>query len=60
VEVLGGVLVLGGVATSYVPARQTEPEMHPRVPRFEAVFASLLIRMLDLDLVEMFAGFGHV
>src|ERR1035437_1073539 len=60
VEMPGGVPVLGGVATSYMSARQTEPKVHPGVARFEALLTALLSRMGYLDLVEMLAGFGHV
>ncbi len=59
VEVLGGVPVLGGIATSNVPACQTEPQVHPGVASLEAFFAALLIRTLDLDLIQMLAGFTH-
>jgi hypothetical protein len=59
VEVLCGVLVLGRIATSHVPARQTESQVHPTVAGFEAVFAALFARMLDLDLIQMLARFTH-
>ena len=60
VEVPGGVLVLGGVATPYMSARQTEPEVYPGVARFETLLAALLSRMRYLDLVEMRQGSGIV
>src|ERR1035438_2513873 len=43
-----------------MPARQTEPEVHPGIAGFEALLAALLGRMRDLDLIEMRAVFGHV
>ena len=59
-EMPGGVLVPGVVATTYVPARQAEPEVHPGVARFEAFLAALLTGMRNLDLFEMGAWLGHV
>src|ERR1035441_7155654 len=43
-----------------MPARQTEPEVHPGVARFEAVLAALLGRIRDLDLIEVRTVFGHI
>jgi hypothetical protein len=60
VEMLGGVLVFGIVATSYVPARQTKSKVHPGVARFEALLTAILGRMRDLDLIEMLAGLRHL
>ena len=41
VEGLGRVLVLRLIAAAYVPASKAFPEMHPRAPGPEAIFAAL-------------------
>jgi hypothetical protein len=41
VEVLGGVLVFGGVAASDVAALHAQAEMHPGIAHFQALFATL-------------------
>jgi hypothetical protein len=60
VEVLGGVFVFGGIATSNVPADEAEPQVHPRVAHFEAFFAARFIRLLELDLIEMCTVYRHI
>jgi hypothetical protein len=40
VVVLGRVLILRFIAATYVPAKQALPEMHPLVPRPEALLAT--------------------
>jgi hypothetical protein len=60
VKVLGSVLVPGVVATTHMPAQQTEPEVYPGVAGLEALLASLLCRMPYFDLIEVRAGFGHL
>src|SRR5690349_5085856 len=59
VKVLGGVFVLGGIAAAHLTARETEPQMHPRIARLQALLTSVFIRVLDFDLIEMFTGDGH-
>src|SRR5260370_41178488 len=41
VEMLRGMLILGGGAAADMGARPTEPEMHPPVPRFHTFFPAL-------------------
>src|SRR5258707_13849086 len=41
VEMLGGVLVFGGVAASDVAALHAQTKMHPGVAHFQALFAAL-------------------
>src|SRR5947209_3684819 len=41
VEVLRGMPVPGGVTTTDVAADQAEPQMHPAVPRCQALLAAL-------------------
>ena len=60
VEVFRRVLVLGGVATADVAARQTEPEMHPRVPAGQALRAALRVGRHRPDLFDVRTGMpGH-
>ena len=44
VEVLGGVLVFGGVAAADVAALHAQAEMHPGVAHLQALFAALGLR----------------
>src|SRR5947209_20226465 len=59
VKVLRGVPVLRRIAAAHVAARETEPQVDPRIARLEALFAAFLTGMPDLDLVEMRALFFH-
>jgi hypothetical protein len=59
-KMLRRVLVLGGIATPHVAARQTEPQMQPGIAGFEAFLATFLTAMRNLDLTQMCAAFGHV
>jgi hypothetical protein len=58
-KVLSRVLVLRGIATCYVTADEAEAEMNPGVAYLEAVFAALLVRVFEFDLIEMSAIFSH-
>src|SRR5215213_2211986 len=53
VEVPGGVLVLGAVATPYVAADEALPEMHPRVTHLEALLAPFGAGFHVADLVQV-------
>jgi hypothetical protein len=53
VKMLGGVLVLRGVATTDVSALQAHPQMHPSISGFNAVFAYILVCAGNPDLIEM-------
>jgi hypothetical protein len=53
VEVLGCVLVLGGIAAANVTANQTQPQMDPGIADLHALFTNLLMSASDFDLVEM-------
>jgi hypothetical protein len=44
VEMLGGVLVFGGVAAAHVAALHAQAEMNPSVTHFQALFAALGVR----------------
>jgi hypothetical protein len=53
VEMLGCVLVLGGVATPNLSALQAHPQMNPCISRFNALFTHVLIRAGNPDLIEV-------
>jgi hypothetical protein len=55
VKVLGGMLVFRRIAASHVPAQQAKPEMYPGIAGLEALLATFLIGMPEMDLVEMLA-----
>jgi WD40 repeat protein len=60
VEVLGGVLVPGGVATADVAARQAEPEVHPAIPGRQALLAALRVGRHRPDFLDVRTGLrGH-
>jgi len=58
-EVLGGVFILGRIATTHMPAGKTQAQVNPGVASFHAVFANVLIRFSDLDLVQVRAFICH-
>src|SRR5258708_28741137 len=53
VEMLGRVLVLGRVATADVPAGETQAQMNPGIARLNTLFAHMLVRRSDFDLVQV-------
>src|SRR3954452_14292079 len=60
VEMLGGVLVLGVVATADVAADHAQSQMDPGIADGEAFLAPLRCTRRDLlDLIEMGAGTAH-
>ena len=52
-EMFGGVLAGGRVATTNVPAREALPEVDPGIAHLEALFATIGAGLYVLDLVEM-------
>ena len=59
-EVLRGVLVLGGIAAAHVTARQARPQFHPPITARQAFFAALGSWRHWSDLVNVGASlFGH-
>src|SRR5436190_13659093 len=59
-EVFRRMLVLGGVATADVAARQTQQEMYPPVPGRQALLAALRVGRNRPDLLKVHAGApGH-
>jgi hypothetical protein len=55
---LGGMLVLGGIAATDVSAGQTETEVDPGVAHLQAFFATVSVGLHIVDLVEV-SAFGH-
>jgi hypothetical protein len=58
-EVFGGVLVLRRITASHMPAGHAHAKVNPSVADFYAVFANVLVRGCDLDLIQMLALFWH-
>jgi hypothetical protein len=54
-KVLGGVPILGRVATPYMSALKTETKMDPCVPDLYALLAHVFVGVGDFDLIEMIA-----
>jgi hypothetical protein len=59
VEMLGGVLVLGRVATAHMSTAEAQAQVYPGVARLNAVLANMLIGFCDFDLVQVGACFRH-
>src|SRR6266542_5990011 len=55
VEVLGGVRVLGVVATADVTALHAQPEVHPRVAHLQALLAAVGLAVDAMNMIEMTA-----
>jgi hypothetical protein len=58
-KVLGGVLVLRGIATPDVAAFKTQAQMDPRVTHLEALFATFRVRLGMLGLLQVNASGTH-
>jgi hypothetical protein len=59
VEMLGGVLVLGRVATGHMSADQAHAQVNPRIASLNAVFTHMLVGLSYFDLVKVSAFLGH-
>ena len=59
VKVLGGVLVLGRIATGCMSADHAHAQVNPRIASLNAVFTHMLVGLSYFDLVEVSALFGH-
>jgi hypothetical protein len=59
VEMFGGVFVLGRVATAHMSADETQTQVNPGIANLYAVFAYMLVRGFDLDLVQVRAFLRH-
>jgi hypothetical protein len=52
-EVLGGVLVFGGIAAADVAADLAEAKMNPRIARLQALLAAICVRGAVLNLAQV-------
>lgn len=52
-EVLGGMLVFGGIAAADMSAFQAHAQMDPHVAGLDAVLADVLVRLGESDLIKM-------
>jgi hypothetical protein len=59
VKVLGGVLVLGRVATAGVSTNQAHTQVDPRVTSLNAVLTHMLVRLSYFNLVKVSAFLRH-
>jgi hypothetical protein len=59
VEMLGGVLVLGRVATANVPASEAQTQVNPRIAGLGALLTHMFIGFSYLDLIKVGAFFWH-
>jgi hypothetical protein len=53
VVVLRCVFADGSIAAAYVAAFRAETEMHPALAEFKTLFASMFLRLRDLNRIEM-------
>jgi hypothetical protein len=56
VKVLGGVFVLGRIATAYVTAGEAEPQVYPGIPHLQTLLAAPGVWTYVLDFIQMLAG----
>jgi hypothetical protein len=59
VEVLGGVLVLGRIATADVSTGEAKTQVDPRIASLGTVFTHMLVGFSDFDLIKVGAFFRH-
>ena len=58
-EMFGGVLVLGRIATAHLSANQAQAQVDPGVSHFHAFLTYVLVGLSDLDLIKVAAFFWH-
>jgi hypothetical protein len=58
-EVFGGMLVLGRVATAHMFATETQAQVNPAIAGLNAVLADMFVGFFDLDLVQVCAFVWH-
>jgi hypothetical protein len=58
-EVFGGMLVLGRVATAHMSATETQAQVNPSVTGLNAVLANMFVGFFDFDLVQVCAFVRH-
>jgi hypothetical protein len=59
VEMFGGVFVLRRVAAPHMPALKAQAQVNPCVAGFHTVLAHVLIRLSNLDLIQVRALLGQ-
>jgi len=59
VIVLGRMFILGRITTTDVAAGQAKAQMNPSVPGFHTVFADVLVRFFNFDLIQVRAFICH-
>jgi precorrin-6B methylase 1 len=59
VEMFGGVLILGRVATAHMPTAEAQAQVYPGVSGLNALLANMLVGFSDFDLVQVGARFRH-
>ena len=59
-EMLGGMLILGRIATAYVPTYEAQAQVHPGVSGFHALFADMRFGGFNLDLIEVCTSVVHI
>lgn len=57
-KVAGRMFVFAGVAAPHMPARQTDPKMHPGIAHFQALLATLRAGLHGLNLIDVIT-FAH-
>ena len=55
-EMLGGVFVFRGVTAAYVPALQTQAQVDPSIPHFQAFLASASVRRHLVKVIHVGTG----
>src|ERR1039457_4359767 len=60
VIVLGGMFVLRRVAAAHMSAFQAQPQVYPRISKFDALLTNVNFGVRNLDLVEMSARVRHL
>jgi hypothetical protein len=58
-KMLGGVLVLRGIAAAHVAADLAKPQVHPSVAHFDALLADMNLGFEVANLIGVRASVGH-
>jgi hypothetical protein len=59
VKMLGGMLILGGIAAPNVAAGKAHSQMDPRISALQTFFAAVGIGFYMIDLIEVRTDFRH-
>jgi hypothetical protein len=55
----GGMLIFGGITAANMAAAQAQAKVDPAIADLHALLTYILVRTLDLDLLQMTAAFSH-